>query len=92
MMNYILTNQYSCTASRFYSVCMVADIDGKTEGLYWTEKCLTWEAYIDTMWAEKVLQFKLPSADSARILTGKAQDFTPTHPTKPRCHTQPHKE
>jgi hypothetical protein len=27
---------------------MVADIECKTEGLYWTEKCLTWEAYIDT--------------------------------------------
>jgi len=55
MMNYILTNQYSCTASRCYTVCMVADIDGKTEGLFWTEKCLNWEAYIDTVLAEKVL-------------------------------------
>jgi hypothetical protein len=72
MMNYILANQYSCTASGFYSVCVVADIESKTESLYWTEKCLTWEAHIDAMWAEKVRQFKLPPSDSICVLTGKA--------------------
>jgi hypothetical protein len=71
---------------------MMADIDGKIEGLYWTEKCLTWETYIDTMWAGKVLQFKLPPMDSIHILTGKVQDFPPAYPSKPRCHTQPQNE
>jgi hypothetical protein len=63
---------------------MLADIVGKPIGLSWTEKCLTWEAYIHVVFIVNMLQFKYPAANSDRIPAGKAWVFPPVS----RCHVQ----
>jgi hypothetical protein len=70
----------------------VADEIGKPEGLIRFKKCPTSETNVDTVLAEKMLQFKLPASHSARIPAGEAQGFTPLCPPGACCHIGPRKE
>ena len=72
MVNYIAADQDGCTATRCRSVCEVAEIIGKPEGLTSIKECLTEETNIDNVLAEKVLQLKLSAAHSVRIPAGEA--------------------
>jgi hypothetical protein len=50
----------------------VADIIGKPEGIPRDKKCLTSETNIDTVLAEKMLQFKFSVPHSVHIPAGEA--------------------
>jgi len=50
------------------------------------------ETNIDTVLAEKVLQFKLSAAHSVSIQAGEAQGFTPYRPPRACCHIRPRRE
>ena len=52
------------------------------------KECLTYETNIDTVVAEKMLQFKLPAAHCVRIPAGEAQDFTSLSPSRECCHVR----
>ena len=49
----------------------MADIVGKPEGLFRLKECLIYETDIDTMLAEKMLQYKLPASHSAFQQAGR---------------------
>ena len=56
----------------------MAYIIGKPGRLLRVKECLILETNIDTVLAEKMLQFKLPAALSVRVPTGEAQAQRPT--------------
>jgi len=82
VVNYTTGDQDGCTALRSRSLCAVADIIGKPEGLPSLKEFLTLETNIDSVVAEKVLQFKLSASHSICILAGEAQGVLPYSGTK----------
>jgi hypothetical protein len=61
----------------------------KPEGFSWIKKCLTQETNINTVLAEKMVQFKLPAAHTIRVPEGEAQGFAPIRRPRACCHIQP---
>ena len=92
MLKYTTADQDDCTAPRCWSVCAVAEIIGKPEGLTRVKECLTYETNIDTVLAEKVLQLKLSAPHSVSIPAGEAHGFNPYRPPRASCHIRPRRE
>jgi hypothetical protein len=70
----------------------VADIVGKPKGLTRVKECLIYETNIDTVLAEKMLQFKLPAAHTGRVPASEAQGFILNRPPRVYCHIWPRRE
>jgi len=68
--DYTTPDQYGRATPGCWSVCAVADIVGKPEGIPRVKKCLTLETNIDTVLAEKVLQLELSTPHSVSIPAG----------------------
>ena len=79
--------EQNCSATALcYSVCTVANIVCKPEGLPWDEMCLTLEANVDPVMAEEVIQLQPPALVAVSVPACQLQG-SPIRPPRPCCHT-----
>jgi hypothetical protein len=86
VVGYTTADENGSTTPCCQSLCAVADIFGKPEGLARIKKYLNQETDFNTVLAEKMLQFKLSAPHSVRIPASEAQGSNPIHPPRACCH------